>query len=67
MGPGWFVEETSGNSRSVPGAMAQHAFAKATHSALDEREMNIGDLSTATRIEYQRLTRVLQGECHYPY
>jgi predicted transcriptional regulator len=56
-----FIEENPGNSRSVLGAMAQHAFAKETHSALDERGINIGDLSAATGLEYQRLTRVLRG------
>ena len=41
--------------------MAQHAFAKEAHSALDERGMNIGDLSAATGLNYQRLTRMLRG------
>lgn len=56
-----FVEETPENSRSAPGATAQHAFAKETHFALDERGMSMGDLSAATVLEYQRPTRILRG------
>ncbi|MFE4230061.1 XRE family transcriptional regulator [Arthrobacter sp. NPDC056886] len=56
-----FVEETPENSRSVPGAMTQHAFAKETHFAFDERGMSMGDLSAATGLNYQRLTRILRG------
>lgn len=41
--------------------MAQHAFAKETHFALDEGGMSMGSPSAATGLEYQRLTRILRG------
>lgn len=56
-----FIEEPPENSRSVLGAMAQHAFAKETHFALDERGISIGDLSATTGLNYQRLSPVPRG------
>jgi hypothetical protein len=56
-----FVEETGANVTQVSGAMVQHAFAKGINDALLERGMSLVTLSELTRLNYQRLTRMLRG------
>jgi hypothetical protein len=56
-----FVEETGANAAQVSGAMVQHVFAKGIHDAMLERGMSLVTLSELTKLNYQRLTRILRG------